>query len=168
MKGVVFYAVILHCKAILGQGKHGLNKIYFSTSYAPGSALITRPVDLQSSMLPLCYDYPLWVINTSVLYFSCTFLSCNNTTTSIASKTGWYYTDEYIESAKKIGITDQSIYPHTLDLVAIPVRSVHYTYTYKSKSIANVHVLEYSVIQNNQYGQESKNTWWTGCVLLDY
>ena len=45
-------AVLGYCKAILGRGKHGMN---FVMNHAPGAGSIARPVDQQSSTLPLCY-----------------------------------------------------------------------------------------------------------------
>ena len=50
--------MILPCKTILGWGKITANKVNFDLTHAPGAGLITRPVDLQPSALPLCYSCP--------------------------------------------------------------------------------------------------------------
>ena len=48
---------------VLGQGYTGprttwANEMNFGMKHAPGAGLIARPVDLQSSMLPLSCDCP--------------------------------------------------------------------------------------------------------------
>ena len=53
------FIMILHCKDILSQGQSGLMRWTFGTNHAPGAETITRPVDLQSSSLPVCYDCPV-------------------------------------------------------------------------------------------------------------
>ena len=56
MTWMLFYASILHCKAILGRGQPEL--IRFVMNHAPGLRLIARPVDQQSSALPLQHRRP--------------------------------------------------------------------------------------------------------------
>ena len=59
MNGVL--GKILHCKAILNRGQPGLmmaNEMNFAMNHAPGAGLIARPVDQQSSILPLYYGCP--------------------------------------------------------------------------------------------------------------
>ena len=62
---VINYAMILHCKTILSRGQPGL-MIWivwwiFVVNHAPGAGSIARPVDQQSSALPLCYGHPLYM-----------------------------------------------------------------------------------------------------------
>ena len=51
---MVFYAMIMHCKAILS-GTIWASEMNFDMNHALGAGSIARPVDLQSSSLPLCY-----------------------------------------------------------------------------------------------------------------
>ena len=41
-----------------GPGTTWANEMNFGMNHAPGAGLIARPVDLQSSVLPLCHDCP--------------------------------------------------------------------------------------------------------------
>ena len=52
----MFEPTILHCKAILDRGLLQLNEMNFVMKHAPGAGSIAQPVDLQSSVLPLCYS----------------------------------------------------------------------------------------------------------------
>ena len=53
----MFQATILHCNAILVR-VNWPNEMIFVRNHAPGAALIARPIDQQSSALPLCYGRP--------------------------------------------------------------------------------------------------------------
>ena len=56
----------VHCKAILGWGHNGLMN-NFCMKHAPGAGLIVGPVDLQSSVLSLCYGCPLIMTTTTMM-----------------------------------------------------------------------------------------------------
>ena len=54
---MVFWGTVLHCKAILGREQPGL-LWNFIMNHAPGAGLIIKPVDQQSSPIPLCHRCP--------------------------------------------------------------------------------------------------------------
>ena len=56
MKGVSGHDAAL--SAYPGPGTTWANDMNFSVNYAPDAGFIAQPVDLQSSMLPLCYGCP--------------------------------------------------------------------------------------------------------------
>ena len=51
--------IILYCKATLTRGQPGVMRWRFSMEHDPGERLIAWPVDLQPSVLPVCYGWPL-------------------------------------------------------------------------------------------------------------
>ena len=57
MKWMVFYATILHLWGYARSATTWANE--FVMNHALGAGLIIRPVDQQSTMLPLCYGRPL-------------------------------------------------------------------------------------------------------------
>ena len=51
---MVYVAIILYCSSILGLGQPALIIIInYGMNHAPGTGPIARPIDLQSSTLPL-------------------------------------------------------------------------------------------------------------------
>ena len=59
MNGVLGHAAAW--KRYTGQGTTWADEMNYGMNHAPGARPIARPVDLQSSMLPLCYSCPLYI-----------------------------------------------------------------------------------------------------------
>ena len=58
-----------HDSVLLGFTRPGtawVNEMNFEMNHAPGAGSITQSVDLQSSELPLCHDYPMSNMNEQI------------------------------------------------------------------------------------------------------
>ena len=63
---MVFYATNLYCNDTLGRGQSGLIRWRFGMNHAPGAGLIARPINQQSSSLPLAMDTPTKISNNRI------------------------------------------------------------------------------------------------------
>ena len=71
INGVLSHSALQGCT---GLGTTWANEMNFDVNHAPGAGLIARPVDQQSSVLPLCHGCPLYRIggnNTDHSFIAC-------------------------------------------------------------------------------------------------
>ena len=110
---MVFYATILHCKAMLGQGQPGLNKMIFLWIMPLVQDRITWHVDQQSSMLPLYHGCPL------TLRF-CGFISVGRIEKDSQPLTNMSTLDKQISSHLNIHnvLENKTIFPASNTLIA--------------------------------------------------